>query len=131
MKEESKPIVFGVAGGTASGKTTVAEAILDAVGASQAAYLPHDAYYRDMIHLPLAERAQLNYDHPKSLETELLIDHVEQLIDGSSVEVPIYDFTQHRRTQNTRTVEPSPIILRFLASYEKTDLKETISSHPP
>ena len=111
MIDESKPIVFGVAGGTASGKTTVAEAILDAVGASQAAYLPHDAYYRDMIHLPLPERAQLNYDHPESLETELLIDHVTRLIKGKSVEVPIYDFTQHRRTQDTRTVEPSPIIL--------------------
>ena len=111
MRSESKPIVFGVAGGTASGKTTVAEAILDAVGASQAAYLPHDAYYRDMIHLPLSERAQLNYDHPESLETELLISHVEQLISGESVQVPIYDFTEHRRTKETRTVEPSPIIL--------------------
>ena len=111
MSSESKPIVFGVAGGTASGKTTVAEAILDGVGAAQAAYLPHDAYYRDMIHLPLPERTQLNYDHPESLETELLISHVQQLISGRSVEVPIYDFTDHRRTEKTRTVEPSPIIL--------------------
>ena len=111
MSSKSEPIVFGVAGGTASGKTTVAETILDAVGASQAAYLPHDAYYRDMIHLPLQERAKLNYDHPESLETELLISHVEELIEGHSVEVPIYDFTEHRRTTETRTVEPSPIIL--------------------
>jgi uridine kinase len=111
MGLEKKPIVFGVAGGTASGKTTVAEAILGAVGASQLAYLPHDAYYRDMIHLPLAERARLNYDHPESLETELLIHHVEELIAGRSVDVPIYDFTEHRRTDRTRTVEPSPIIL--------------------
>jgi len=111
MSSVHEPIVFGVAGGTASGKTTVAETILDAVGASQAAYLPHDAYYRDMIHLPLEDRARLNYDHPESLETELLISHVEQLIDGQSVEVPIYDFTEHRRTAMTRTVEPSPIIL--------------------
>jgi len=111
MSSVSEPIVFGVAGGTASGKTTVAETILDAVGASQAAYLPHDAYYRDMIHLPLEERARLNYDHPESLETELLISHVEQLIAGNSVEVPIYDFTEHRRTAETRTVDPSPIIL--------------------
>lgn len=111
MNSESKPIVFGVAGGTASGKTTVAEAILKAVGASQVAYLPHDAYYRDMPHLPLVERARLNYDHPGSLETELLIDHVQQLLAGSPVDVPIYDFTEHRRTDQTRTVEPSPIIL--------------------
>ncbi|MGD8807567.1 MAG: uridine kinase [Chloroflexota bacterium] len=111
MSAENKPIVFGVAGGTASGKTTVAEAILAAVGASQLAYLPHDAYYRDMIHLPLSERAKLNYDHPESLETELLISHVERLIEGKSVEVPVYDFTEHRRTEQTRTVEPCPIIL--------------------
>lgn len=106
-----KPIVFGVAGGTASGKTTVALAILEAVGAAKVAYLPHDAYYRDMEFLPLEERARLNYDHPDSLETELLVEHIRQLIDGRKVEVPIYDFTLHRRTEKTRTVEPSPIIL--------------------
>ncbi len=106
-----KPIVFGVAGGTASGKTTVATAILDAVGASKVTYLPHDAYYRNMSHLPLPERARLNYDHPDSLETELLIDHVEQLLAEISVNVPIYDFTNHKRTEEIRLVEPSPIIL--------------------
>jgi uridine kinase len=106
-----KPIVFGVAGGTASGKTTVARAVLDAVGASQVAYLPHDAYYRDMIHLPIEERAKLNYDHPDSLETELLIEHVKQLLAWAPVQVPIYDFTTHRRTSETRLVEPGPIIL--------------------
>ncbi|MFQ5433993.1 MAG: uridine kinase [Anaerolineae bacterium] len=106
-----KPIVFGVTGGTASGKTTVARAILDAVGAGQVAYLPHDAYYRDMGHLSLEERAHLNYDHPDSLETKLLIRHIKQLLDGCSVQVPVYDFTIHRRTSETVLVEPSPIIL--------------------
>ena len=106
-----RPVVFGVAGGTASGKTTVATTILEAVGASQVAYLPHDAYYRDMSYLPLSERARLNYDHPESLETELLIEHVEQLVAGSAVPVPVYDFTEHRRTAETNLVEPSPIIL--------------------
>ncbi len=106
-----KSIVFGVAGGTASGKTTVAQAILGAVGASQAAYVPHDAYYRDMSYLPLSERARLNYDHPESLETELLIEHIEKLVDHQPVHVPVYDFTDHRRTEKTRLVEPSPIIL--------------------
>lgn len=111
MSLSTKPIVFGVAGGTASGKTTVARAILEAVGASQIAYLPHDAYYRDMIHLPLLERAKLNYDHPDSLETELLIEQVKQLLDGKSVNIPVYDFTNHRRTADTRRVDPCPIIL--------------------
>lgn len=111
MIVSKKPIVFGVAGGTASGKTTVALAILEAVGAAKVAYLPHDAYYRDMEHLPLEERARLNYDHPDSLETELLVQHIQQLILGEKVNVPVYDFTLHRRTEETRTVEPSPIIL--------------------
>ena len=106
-----KPIVFGVAGGTASGKTTVAHAILEAVGAAQVAYLPHDAYYKNMSHLPLAERARLNYDHPNSLETKLLIQHIRQLLAGVPVSVPVYDFTTHRRTEETVLVEPSPIIL--------------------
>lgn len=85
--------------------------ILEAVGAAQVAYLPHDAYYRDMSYLPLSERAGLNYDHPESLETELLIEHVEQLIAGKAVPVPVYDFTEHRRTAETILVEPAPIIL--------------------
>lgn len=106
-----RPVVFGVAGGTASGKTTVADTILDTVGASQVAYLPHDAYYRNMSHLPLEERAQLNYDHPNSLETELLVAHVEQLLAGQAVDVPVYDFTEHRRTAETVRVVPSPIVL--------------------
>lgn len=106
-----KPIVFGVAGGTASGKTTVANTILEAVGASQVAYLQHDAYYKDMPHLPLEERARLNYDHPQSLETDLLVLHVRQLLAGERVQVPVYDFTQHRRTAETRPVSACPIIL--------------------
>ncbi len=107
---EKKPIVFGVAGGTASGKTTVARAILEAVGAEQIAYLPHDAYYRDMPHLTLEERAHQNYDHPNSLETKLLVKHIEKLLKWQPVQVPVYDFTTHRRTEETVLVEPSPII---------------------
>lgn len=109
--DEWDPVVFGVAGGTASGKTTVARAILDAVGASQIAYLPHDAYYKDMSHLSLEERARLNFDHPKSLETKLLVKHIKRLLQWEAVEIPVYDFTQHRRTEETVLVEPSPIIL--------------------
>ncbi len=110
MKKQ-RPIVFGVAGGTASGKTTVARNVLRAVGASTVAYLPHDAYYRDNPHLTLEERAQQNYDHPHSLENKLLIHHIKMLLAGKPVEVPVYDFTLHRRTAETVLVEPSPIIL--------------------
>lgn len=106
-----KPIVFGVAGGTASGKTTVARAILEAVGAAKIAFLPHDAYYRDRSDLPFEERARLNYDHPDSLETKLLVRHIKDLLAGVPVAVPVYDFTTHRRTDDTILVEPAPIIL--------------------
>ena len=109
--DTKKPIVFGVAGGTASGKTTVARAILEAVGASQIAYLPHDAYYKDNPHLSLEERAQVNYDHPNSLESNLLVKHIHALLKGQTVHVPVYDFTHHRRTPQTVLVEPAPIIL--------------------
>jgi uridine kinase len=111
MMQKERPIVFSVAGGTASGKTTVARAVLDAVGASQVAYLPHDAYYKNRDDLSADERALLNYDHPNSLETKLLIKHVKQLREWQPVQVPVYDFTQHRRTEETVLVEPSPIIL--------------------
>jgi uridine kinase len=76
LMTNARPIVFGVAGGSASGKTTVALYVLKSVGASQVAYVPHDAYYRDMSNFPLSERARLKYDHPDSLETELLIEYI-------------------------------------------------------
>jgi uridine kinase len=109
--ERGLPVVFGVAGGTGSGKTTVARAILDQVGAEQVAYLPHDAYYRELSHLPKEERARINFDHPDALETELLVKHVKQLLEGDSIELPVYNFTTHTRTDKTIRVEPAPIIL--------------------
>jgi len=109
--ERGLPVVFGVAGGTGSGKTTVARAILDQVGAEQVAYLPHDAYYRELAHLPADERARINFDHPDALETELLVEHVKELLAGNPIELPVYDFTTHTRTRETIRVEPAPIIL--------------------
>jgi uridine kinase len=105
------PVVFGVAGGTGSGKTTVARAILDQIGAEQVAYLPHDAYYRELSHLPKEERARINFDHPDALETELMVEHVKELLTGNPIELPVYDFTTHTRTSETVHVEPAPIIL--------------------
>jgi uridine kinase len=106
-----KPIVIGVAGGTGSGKTTVAEKILHRVGAEHVAYIPHDAYYREIGHLPPEERARVNFDHPDSLETSLLIEHLKALRARQVVEIPIYDFTKHMRTKETHRVEPAPVIL--------------------
>jgi uridine kinase len=106
-----RSIVIGVAGGTGSGKTTVAHEILERVGAKHITYIPHDAYYRDHSHLPLEKRAQVNYDHPNSLETELLVEHLKKLRAGHAVAVPVYDFTTHTRTRQTRRVGPAPVVL--------------------
>jgi uridine kinase len=106
-----RPITIGVAGGTASGKTTVSDAILERVGRHRIAYIEHDAYYRDLGHLPLEERRQLNVDHPDALETELLVFHLRQLQAGEAVEVPVYDFATYQRRDATRRIEPRRVIL--------------------
>ena len=111
MKDQTKPVVIGIAGGTGSGKTTVAHVILERVGANSIAFLPHDAYYKDLRHLPPAQRRQVNFDHPDSLETELLVAHLKALRNWESVEIPIYDFTKHSRTDKTLLIEPQPVIL--------------------
>jgi uridine kinase len=104
-------LLIGVAGGSGSGKTTVSHAILERVGRDRIAYLQHDAYYRDRSALPPAERARINYDHPDSLETDLLIEHLKQLRAGHAIEMPQYDFAQHIRKAETRRVEPRAVIL--------------------
>jgi uridine kinase len=106
-----KPIIIGVAGGTASGKTTVSKKILDVIGSDHLAYVEHDAYYRDLSHLPLVERKEFNFDHPDSLENELLITHLEELLQGQPVQIPVYDFTQYIRTDQLRLVESRPVIM--------------------
>lgn len=111
MTEKKRSIVIGVAGGTGSGKTTVANEILRRVGEENIAYIQHDSYYKDLSHLPPEERMRVNFDHPDSLETDLMIQHIRQLLAGQPAEIPVYDFTQHVRTKTTRRVEPRPIIL--------------------
>jgi uridine kinase len=111
MQIDYKPIVIGIAGGTGSGKTTVANVILDAVGRHRIAYLPHDAYYRDLSDLPPVQKAEVNFDHPNSLETELMIEHVKELKAGKAVDIPVYDFSTHSRTNRTIHVEPQPVII--------------------
>jgi uridine kinase len=105
------PLVIGIAGGSGSGKTTVAQVILQRVGPDRISFLQHDAYYKDLSGLPPAQRAEVNFDHPNSLETELLTKHILQLISGRPVEVPIYDFSTHSRTARTYTVQPRGVIL--------------------
>jgi uridine kinase len=100
------PFVIGVAGGSGSGKTTVVRRIVDSLGLEQVTLLQHDRYYRDRNDLRLEERAALNYDHPNSLETDLLVRHVRDLKRGLPVEVPQYDFTRHARLSETETFQP-------------------------
>ena len=111
MPDRRTPIVIGIAGGTGSGKTTVAEVILNRVGADRIAFLAHDAYYRDLEDLPRAQRDMINFDHPDSLETDLMVRHLEALRRWEAVEIPVYDFTIHSRTARTRRIEPQPVIL--------------------
>lgn len=105
------PLVIGLAGGTGSGKTTVANVILSRVGPERIAYVPHDAYYRNFSDLPTAQRETINWDHPDSLETDLMIEHVQALKAGRAVELPVYDFTTDSRTSHTLHVEPQLIIV--------------------
>jgi len=104
-------VTLGVAGGTGSGKTTVANAILDAVGRERIAYLAQDSYYRDVEWESAAQQAAYNFDHPDAVETELLVSHLQALKAGLAVEVPNYDFVIHRRTNTSVRVEPRRVIL--------------------
>jgi uridine kinase len=111
MTERPRPVTIAVAGGTGSGKTTVANAILAQVGSDHIAYLPHDAYYRDSKDIPPADHGRPNFDHPDALDTPLMRDHILRLQNWQPVEIPIYDFTRDARTERTQHVDPQPIIL--------------------
>ena len=121
-----KPLTIGVAGGTGSGKTTVAGALMDACGPENVAFLPHDAYYRDYGHLPFEDRVPINWDHPDSLETDLLVRQLSCLISGLPIEEPRYDFRTYTRMSETQHVEPRPVIIvegiLILAERELRDL---------
>lgn len=109
--QEHRPVTIGVAGGTASGKSTVSANLLQQAGSHNIAYLAHDSYYRETSQIPRTQDGRLNYDHPNSLETSLLVEHVKMLQNGESVEQPVYDFTAHARRTDTITVTPQPVIL--------------------
>lgn len=103
------PLIIGIAGGSGSGKTTVAEALVEAI--EGVTFIQHDAYYRHQPALAFEERVRVNYDHPDSLETELLIAHLEALRQGRPIERPDYDFTQHLRRDETVPVAPAPVLV--------------------
>lgn len=107
----TKPFLLGVAGGSGSGKTTVAERLTGLIGEPDLALVRLDAYYRDRNHLPFEERAAINYDHPDAFDWPLLLDHVDALLDGLEVEVPVYDFASYVRLPERVTVAPARVVV--------------------
>ena len=106
-----KPLVIGLAGGTGSGKTTVAAAIIRAAGTDQVVILPQDAYYRAQPDTPAEVRALTNYDEPSAFDTDLLVEHIDALVRGERVARPVYDFTQDDRVAATVPLDPAPVLV--------------------
>jgi uridine kinase len=106
-----KPFLIGIAGGTGSGKTTVARRIYQSLHLDSAVFLDYDSYYKELGHLSIEERARINFDHPDSLDNDLFIEHLERLIAGLPIEKPVYDFTRHTRAPQTIPVQPRDVIL--------------------
>lgn len=106
-----KPFVIGIAGGTGSGKTTVARRIYDSLHLDSAVFLDHDSYYRELDHLPMEERRRVNFDHPDSLDNDLLVEHLQRLLEREPIDKPVYDFAAHTRAGSTVRIEPRDVIL--------------------
>jgi len=104
-------LVVGIAGATGSGKTTVARRLTEALPRGAVALMQHDSYYRDRSDLSYEARCELNFDHPDSLETSLMVEHLQQLRAGKAVRIPIYDFTTHRRLIDTHRLEPGAVVV--------------------
>ncbi len=103
--------IIGIAGGTGSGKTTVVNKILERIPLSRVALIPQDSYYKDSGHLPLEERQKINFDHPDSLEFDLLVEHIHQLKQGKAVEQPQYSYLTCTRSEDTITIEPQDVVI--------------------
>ncbi|OWY39207.1 uridine kinase [Xenophilus sp. AP218F] len=107
----STPFIIGVAGGSGSGKTTVTNKVLETIGSEMAAVIIQDYYYRDQSHLTFEQRLGTNYDHPQAFDWPLLIAHIDDLRNGRAIEMPVYDFANHTRSDQTVTVQPAPVIV--------------------
>ena len=102
---------IGICGGTGSGKTTIARAIVDAAGAERVVLVEQDSYYRNLADMPLDERHQANFDHPDSIDSEMLVNHLMRLKQGLTVEMPLYDFVSHTRSDQIEIIEPRPVVI--------------------
>lgn len=106
-----KPIIIGVAGGSGSGKTTIVDIIMKALGDDDVVVIRHDDYYNDQTDMPMDQRVLVNYDHPLSFDNDLFITHIKSLVHGQSIEKPVYDFTVHNRSSETQRVHPAQVII--------------------
>ena len=137
MIPDPAPLVIGVAGGSGSGKTTVAGEIVRRIGLDRLVPVHSDRYYRDLSHLEPDERARCNFDHPDAIETELMVDHLARLKRNETVPLPVYDFSRHLRTDRTDAAEPRPVILvegililAMDAVRERLDIKIFVDTDP-
>ena len=127
-KTNNKPFVIGVAGGSGSGKSTVTRQVLASIGPEMTAVVFQDDYYRDQTHLSPDERRKTNYDHPDAFDWPLMVQHVQALRRGESIEMPTYDFTQDNRASQTRTVQSAPVIvIEGLFALYDADLRKMMS----
>lgn len=104
-------LIIGIAGGTGSGKTTVVRQIMDELNNEEVDLISQDSYYQDTSHLPFEERKKINFDHPKSIDFDLLVEHLKQLKKGKTIEEPVYSFQDHNRTKETRTIHPRKVLI--------------------
>lgn len=104
-------MIIGICGGTGSGKTTIARALVEAVGESNVVLVEQDSYYRNLADMPLDERHQANFDHPDSIDSDMLVNHLVRLKQGLSIEMPLYDFRTHTRSDEIETIEPRPVVI--------------------
>ena len=104
-------MIIGICGGTGSGKTTIARAIVDSVGARNVILIEQDSYYKNLADMPLDERHQANFDHPEAIDFDILIGHIKRLKEGDSIEMPLYDMVTHTRRNETETFESKPVVI--------------------
>lgn len=104
-------MIIGICGGTGSGKTTIARAILDSVGAKEVVLIEQDSYYRNLADMPLDERHQANFDHPDAIDSDMLVNHIKRLKQGEPVEMPVYDMVTHTRRDYTEMLMPKPVVI--------------------
>jgi uridine kinase len=120
-------LTMGIAGGSGSGKTTIARKIIETVGDSRISFLEMDNYYNDLSHLPIEERAKNNFDHPASIDIELFIQHIKELKSGNDIKKPQYDFVTHTRRKETQTVKAHPVVfLEGILLYENSKVLDLI-----